>query len=242
MATAKNDQLTRSLEDYLETIYELVSRHKVARVKDIARLRGVKPGSVSPAMRRLAALGLIRYEQREFIDLTAKGEARARRVVARHQILGTFFRDILQMSPRAADKDACAMEHTLSTEAMDRLARLVEVLKSDRSGAAALLEQLSSEIGGPRAQNRRRRQAVSVRTTRRVTLAELRPRERGLVIAIRARGKRRQRLLELGVVPEAEVRMERPATRNKGYVVLLQGFTVSLSRDEAESVVVARRS
>jgi DtxR family Mn-dependent transcriptional regulator len=242
MTEAQTDQLTRSLEDYLETIYELVRRHKVARVKDIARLRGVKPGSVSPAMRRLAALGLIRYEQREFIDLTAKGEARARRVVARHQILGTFFRDILQMSPRAADKDACAMEHTLSTEAMDRLARLVEVLKSERSGAAALLERLSSEIGGSRAKSRRRRKAEPARRARRVTLDELRPGERGLVTAIRARGKRRQRLLELGVVPEAEVRMERPAARSSGYVVLLQGFAVNLSREEAATVVVARMS
>ena len=241
MAKAQTDQLTGSLEDYLETIYELVSQRKVARVKDIARLRGVKPGSVSPAMRRLAALGLIRYEQREFIDLTAKGEARARRVVARHQILGTFFRDILQMSPRAADVDACAMEHTLSTEAMDRLARLVEVLKSDQAGGSSLLERLRSEISGPRAPRPRRGKSKPKSKTRPATLAELRPGETGLVTAIRARGKKRQRLLELGVVPEARVRLERPAARGTGYVVLLQGFTVNLSREEAEAVVVARQ-
>jgi DtxR family Mn-dependent transcriptional regulator len=233
-------RLTRSLEDYLETIYELVSDHKVARVKDIARIRGVKPGSVSPAMRRLAALGLIRYEQREFIDLTKAGEARARRVVARHQILGTFFRDILQMSARAADKDACAMEHTLSTEAMDRLARLVEVLKSDATAGAALLDRLKSEIDGSRTGGRSRRAERTAGRTRRALLADLRPGERAAVSSIRARGKLRQRLLELGVVPEAEVRMERPAARGKGFVVRLQGFELTLSREEARSVVVAR--
>lgn len=240
MARDDPSRLTRSLEDYLETIYDLVRKHKVARVKDIARIRGVKSGSVSPAMRRLAALGLIRYEQREFIDLTKAGEARARRVVARHQILGTFFRDILQMSAGAADKDACAMEHTLSTEAMDRLARLVEVLKSDSAASAALLTKLKSEIGGSRTGSRRGRVKGATGRARRASLAELRPGEQALVSSIRARGKLRQRLLELGVVPEAEVRMERPAARGKGFVVRLQGFEVTLSPDEAESVVVAR--
>jgi len=239
MASDPAGQLSGSLEDYLETIYQLVRTQKVARVKDIARLRGVKPGSVSPAMRRLATLGLIRYEQREFIDLTADGEARARRVVARHEILGTFFRDILQMSPRAADKDACAMEHTLSTEAMDRLARLVEVLKSEPAGGPALLDRLEAEIagGGPA---RRGRVARTAPGAPRVTLAELRPGEIGLVTAVRARGKKRQRLLELGVLPEAQLRMERPSARGKGFVVLLQGFAVTLTPDEARAVVVAR--
>lgn len=242
MVAKPTNRLTGSLEDYLETIYDLLREHKVARVKDIARLRGVKPGSVSPAMRRLAALGLIRYEQREFIDLTTKGEARARQVVARHQILSTFFRDILQMSPRAADEDACAMEHTLSTEAMDRLARLVEVLESDPDLGATLLDRLKTEIGGSKTARRRKRETKTTARSRRVRLSELRPGETGLVKAIRTRGKKRQRLLELGVLPEATVRMERPATRRKGFVVLLQGFAATLSHDEAEMVIVARQA
>ncbi|MBW2276832.1 MAG: metal-dependent transcriptional regulator [Deltaproteobacteria bacterium] len=241
MVSKPTDRLTGSLEDYLETIYDLLREHKVARVKDIARLRCVKPGSVSPAMRRLAALGLIRYEQREFIDLTAKGEARARQVVARHQILSTFFRDILQMSPRAADKDACAMEHTLSTEAMDRLARLVEVLESDPALGVTLLDRLKTEIGGSKTARRANRKTTTARS-RRVKLTELRPGETGLVKAIRARGKKRQRLLELGALPEAEVRMERPATRRKGFVVLLQGFAATLTREQAETVIVTRQA
>jgi len=239
VAAKREDRLTGSLEDYLETIYDLVSEHKVARVKDIARIRGVKPGSVSPAMRRLAALGLIRYEQREFIDLTSKGEARARRVVARHQILETFFRDILRMNPRAADKDACAMEHTLSTDAMDRLARLVEVLESDLG--ARLLDRLEAEIGGARPARGIERKS-SGKKTRRVKLSELRPGENGLVKAIRARGKKRQALLELGVLPEATVRMERPAARRKGFVVMLQGFAATLTREQAEAVIVTRQA
>ena len=85
--------LTSALEDYLETIFELVRDQKLARVKDIARARGVKSGSVTPAMKRLSELGLIKYVQREYIDLTPDGEIEARRIYAKHQILSRFFEE-----------------------------------------------------------------------------------------------------------------------------------------------------
>ena len=72
-------ELTGALEDYLETIYELVRDHKFARVRDIAKARGVRAASVSPAMKRLSDLGLIRYVRREYIDLTEQGEEEARK-------------------------------------------------------------------------------------------------------------------------------------------------------------------
>ena len=84
---SKDVQISPAMEDYLETIYLLVGEKKVARVKDIAAERGVKPGSVSPAMKKLASMGLIRYEQREYIDLTPEGEDVARRTLARHELL-----------------------------------------------------------------------------------------------------------------------------------------------------------
>ena len=60
--------LSSSLEDYLETVYQLVKEHKFARVRDIAKARNVKAGSVSPALKRLAELfsdGEIDYRRLE---------------------------------------------------------------------------------------------------------------------------------------------------------------------------------
>ena len=70
---------------------------------------------------RLADLGLIRYVRREYIDLTPAGEAEARRIYARHQLLTRFLAEILDVSPESAESDACAMEHSLSVEGMDRV-------------------------------------------------------------------------------------------------------------------------
>ena len=108
---ASTSSLTASLEDYLETIYRLVREKRFARVRDIAQARGVKAGSVSPAMKRLAELGLIAYQQREYIGLTAEGERAARRIYARHQLLTSFFHDLLK---RAIDERRSATMVALS--------------------------------------------------------------------------------------------------------------------------------
>ena len=119
-------ELSGSLEDYLETVYHLVKKYRFARVRDIADDRGVKAASVTPALKRLSDLGLVEYEKREYVLLTAEGERQALRVVARHQVLLRFFRDFLQMPDATAEKEACAMEHSLSNEGMDRLVRFLE--------------------------------------------------------------------------------------------------------------------
>ena len=132
--------LSRSLEDYLETIYALASEKGVVRVKDIAAERGVKAGSVSPAMARLAAMGLVRRELREHIALSPSGERLARRVFARHQLLRRLLGEVLQVAPAEVEEVACAMEHSLTSSATERLLRLFEFLETQPQGQAFLRE------------------------------------------------------------------------------------------------------
>lgn len=135
---ASADRLSGALEDYLETVYELVRDRKVARVRDIARARGVRAASVTPAMRRLAGLGLVRYGKREYIDLTPKGQLEAQRVFSRHQALTRFFERVLRMPEEAVEGHACAMEHSLSPRAMDYLVRFIEFLHNCPEGTRLL--------------------------------------------------------------------------------------------------------
>ncbi len=137
-ASTPQCQLTQSLEDYLETIYELIRDHGEARVRGIAEARGVKAGSVSPALRRLADLGLVDYAQREHIGLTPHGEVLARRIHARHRLLERLFQDVLLLPPEDAEPVACAMEHSLTPAAMDRLTQLLDYLQDHDDGRAFL--------------------------------------------------------------------------------------------------------
>ncbi len=235
--------LTGALEDYLETVYQLVQSRKLARVKDIARARSVRAGSVSPAMRRLADLGMIRYVQREYIDLTPLGEEHARRILARHRILTRFFREILQVTPETAEADACAMEHSLSAEGMDHLTRLFEFLRVCPDGR----KFLSSFHSCPRIQpasaecmlhHRDGTEAIDGKggTTR--SVADLKPGQKGRVTQVSGEGPIRRRLLDMGILPDTTIELERVAPTGDPIWIKLEGMQLSLRRKEASLVSV----
>ena len=56
MASAKNNKLSASLEDYLEAIFNLAGESNVARSKDIAKLLGVSKSSVTGAYNGIVKL------------------------------------------------------------------------------------------------------------------------------------------------------------------------------------------
>ena len=256
MPAATTATLTDSLEDYLETIYLLVRDGSVARVRDIARARDVKAGSVTPALKRLADAGLIDYAQREYIRLTPAGEREARRVLARHTILTRFFEEVLQLPPDAAEEQACAMEHNLSNDAMDRLVRFFEFMHVcpmsptgflegfhrclDQHAHVAAQEEpvpalpcaLASAEGLPCAL-RPREDASTCHSA-----YDLAPGERARVTHVNAHGPIRQRLLDMGVLPDVMLEMERVAPAGDPVWVKLEGCQLALRRKEAESVVV----
>ncbi len=241
-----NLSLTPALEDYLETIYLIIQEKKIARVKEIARLRGVRMASVSPAMRRLSDLGLIAYSQREFIDLTPSGEEIARRTLARHDLLTRFFTEILQMNPQNAENDACAMEHHLSDEGMDKLTRLFEFVQLYPKGIDNFIERfhhcslVNPEIGRclnhgyPELEKYQHEQESG-----RSKLSEIESGSRACVLRINARGKMREKLLNIGILPGINIELlHRNATAEPTYEVTFGATTLLLSLDEAEAVIV----
>src|SRR5512139_2617032 len=86
-------------EDTLETIWLLEREHGSARVRDIAKARGVKAATVSIALGKLSSAKLVNYARRESVSLTARGERAARRVFSRHRLLTRLFGDVLGMPP-----------------------------------------------------------------------------------------------------------------------------------------------
>lgn len=236
-------ELTGALEDYLETIYELVRDRKLARVKDIAKARGVKSGSVSPAMRRLSDLGYIKYYEREFIDLTPEGEQAARRVFARHQLLKRFFTEILRMSSKAALEDACSMEHSLSDEGMDHLVRFFEFLEGcpegrkllDRFRTCSLVHSdgPTCELKCPRKGGLRAKTGSEAKV-----LWHIPPGHKVRVLQISDSSEARQDLLNKGIM--AGVHLDILAVDPAGNEMRIrsQGFEMTLNKVEAEAANV----
>ena len=97
-------------------------QHGSARSVDISAHLGVTKPSVSFAMKRLRENGYILMGDDNRITLTEQGEAIARRIWERHNLLTSFFIR-LGVSESVARADACKIEHDLSDETFDAIRR-----------------------------------------------------------------------------------------------------------------------
>lgn len=136
--------LSESLEDYLEIILQLQQEKRIARVRDIALRKGVSNASVSNALARLDRDGFVRHEAHEFVELTERGEELARRVLRRHEFLISFLREVLQVSAETAETDACAIEHQVSSETLERLASFYQFVRSCPKAGGGFLEAFAA--------------------------------------------------------------------------------------------------
>jgi DtxR family Mn-dependent transcriptional regulator len=134
MANNKDKKLSASLEDYLEAIFNLTRKSAIARSKDIARELGVTRPSVTGALRQLARKCLINYQPYGLVSLTKAGQTKAMMVVRKHEIIRSFFADVLGVDRATAQQAACKVEHSLGLPIVDRLMRLTKLTKSPNQG------------------------------------------------------------------------------------------------------------
>lgn len=124
----KIKRLSASLEDYLETIYHIVSEKQVARAKEIASRLKVSRSSVTEAFRSLSQKGLINYAPYEVITLTAEGEKLAKDVIHRHDALKNFFIHVLAVDEKLAEDGACKIEHAAPRQIIERLTQFMQFI------------------------------------------------------------------------------------------------------------------
>jgi DtxR family Mn-dependent transcriptional regulator len=117
----KNVTLSASLEDYLEAILNVADGSGMARSKDIAKSLGVARPSVTGALKQLAKKGLVHYRPYGYVTLTRVGLAQAGRVARKHEIIKSFFTDILGVDGPVAQKAACKAEHLLGPAIISRM-------------------------------------------------------------------------------------------------------------------------
>jgi DtxR family transcriptional regulator, Mn-dependent transcriptional regulator len=126
-------------QEYIEVIRDLEKKNRVARVKDIARARGVTCANVSVAMSNLAKKELINHEQYGHIVLTASGRRLARNLDKRHMAIKKFLMDVLGLQAELAESEACKLEHVMSPESMHAIGNFLLFVdkcpKRDRKNA-----------------------------------------------------------------------------------------------------------
>ncbi len=119
---------SKTLEDYLEAIYNIILRKGYARTRDISLELKIRPPSVTEMLKKLDYMGLVNYEKYSGVTLTTEGERIARAVKTRHDTLQTLLKIIL-VSDKTAERDACKIEHEISPETLEQLTKFVKFLK-----------------------------------------------------------------------------------------------------------------
>ena len=132
----QKQQLTSTMEDYLEAIFLLSKKKGAIRVKNIALKLGVKMPTVTNMLKTLGERGFVDYEKHEYLELTEKGRAVGEDIDRRHNIIKGFLTEILKIDSSMADEEACMMEHGMSQETLDRLTQFMAFVQScPRAGA-----------------------------------------------------------------------------------------------------------
>ena len=128
---AKNSDLSASLEDYLEAIFNLADQANHAHSKDIAATLDVSKASVTGALQVLKEKGLINYRPYGSITLTKAGQAAAAEVVKKHNVLKSFFAKVLGVKKDIAQQAACRAEHILGPEVIARLLAFIDFVTQE---------------------------------------------------------------------------------------------------------------
>lgn len=117
--------ISKSLEEYLKTMYILKQQNGNIRVTDIAEKMNCSKPSVNKAINNLKENGLINYESYGAIELTENGEDLAKKILETYDIVFVFLKDVLELEPKNAEMEAEKMKLSMSDETINKLAKYV---------------------------------------------------------------------------------------------------------------------
>ena len=132
----EENNITHSAAHHLQAILELREKRGYARVTDVAKELNITTGSASINLKSLKAKGLILEDENKFLSLSEEGEAIARAVHLRKNILNDFLVEILKVSPEQAEIDSCKTEHLISAETAKKLQDFTENYRRQTPRAA----------------------------------------------------------------------------------------------------------
>jgi len=136
----KNNELSATLENYLETIKILCDEKGFARVKDISIMVNVEMPSVTSALKSLKEKGLILYEKYGYIKLTPDGNKVSEKIYNRHEKLKEFFKKVLYIDSKTAEEEACKVEHVIKPHTFNRIVSFLNFLNEYPEISNSILE------------------------------------------------------------------------------------------------------
>lgn len=113
--------LTASMQDALKAIHALKDEDRSVSTSALAARLNVSAPSGTAMLKRLSALGLVRYERYRGVWLTPTGERVAIEVIRHHRLLEQYLAETLGVGIDAVHEEADRLEHALSEELEARI-------------------------------------------------------------------------------------------------------------------------
>ena len=127
-----------TVENYLKHLYVQQQQHAPERalvpMGKLATAMGVVPGTATTMVKALADSGLVQYEPREGVRLTAGGEQLALHVLRRHRLVELFLVRVLGLDWSHVHAEAEELEHAISDRVLDRIDALLGHPQTDPHG------------------------------------------------------------------------------------------------------------
>ncbi|MBC8471836.1 MAG: metal-dependent transcriptional regulator [Planctomycetes bacterium] len=245
-----NGKLSASLEDYLEAIFWIIQSKGAARAKDIAKRLRVKASSVTGALQALGEKNYINYAPYDVITLTSEGLEVAKKVVRHHRVLKDFFTTVLGIDAKIAEEGACKLEHGIPQPIVERLIEFMEFVEICPRGGTEWINNFVDQCKASKKHNCERCLEQSVENFKKeklimqakkgtITLADLKPKQKAVVVKINRQGAIAKRLAEMGVGRGALVEVERVAPLGDPIEIKVKGYRLSLRKDEARDITIS---
>ena len=115
--------ISKSLEEYLKTIYIIERQNEKARVTDIAEKMYCTKASVNKSLKMLKEEKLVLYESYSDITLTEEGIKLAKKILEANDIVYLFLTEILKEKKEEAEIEAKKIKMAMSDYTLNKLAR-----------------------------------------------------------------------------------------------------------------------
>ncbi|HHZ01603.1 MAG TPA: DtxR family transcriptional regulator [Tissierellia bacterium] len=124
----KNEEnLSSSMEDYIEMIFRLSEKSEEVRVSDLSQALNVQPPSTTKMLKRLAKVGYVFYEKYGYINLTKKGKELGRKLLDRHKTIYEFL-ECIGVEKNILEQTEI-LEHGVNDDVLDKIKKLTTFLK-----------------------------------------------------------------------------------------------------------------
>jgi DtxR family Mn-dependent transcriptional regulator len=115
------ESLSATVEEYLETIYNMSAENEVVIGARLAEKFGVSAPTVTEMLKRLVRDGYVEMDNKRQVTLTDAGNQAAEAVLRRHRLTERFLVDMLGMQWHQVHEEACRLEHFISGAVEERV-------------------------------------------------------------------------------------------------------------------------